>query len=79
MKTLFYDICEVITENITGIVNGEMNLWELGEYLRVLNRVELIVNLIVLTGLLCVTYVLIDCVKDCYNTFKKKPVQTERD
>lgn len=44
MRHLFYAMVEMITENITGIENGAMTLWELPIYLRVTEEVTEMCN-----------------------------------
>lgn len=70
MKTLFYKICEVITEHVTGLVNGEMELWELEEYLTILSLVKPITNLVIAISVTCVIIVCVQgimCVHDVIN------------
>lgn len=34
MRNYYYELVEMITEMITGTINGHIKLWELEEYLR---------------------------------------------
>lgn len=60
MKTIFYAIVKAITETITGLDGNALKLWDFEEYITVSNKVELLVNLVVLTAILCIGYTLVD-------------------
>lgn len=66
MKELFYIIVEYITECITGIENGAIKLWELGEYLEVSNYVTIGLNIV--CGL--VVALVIICVVDAVHVIR---------
>lgn len=56
MRSLFYNLAEFITENITGIQNGEIKIWELHYWTEISNDVTFILNLSCLILVLCVIY-----------------------
>lgn len=54
MRTLFYNIVETITENITGLENGNLKIWQLSTWFDTTDKVGFMINLICLVMLLTV-------------------------
>lgn len=77
MTHLFYKICTVITNYITGLTGSEMNFEEFVEYFKVYGQVETIVNLITITMIFGIIYAFIRAGIDVYKESKQRSTQME--
>ena len=59
MREMFYNIVEMITEWITGSVNGEIKLWELYRYLEVSSWVTAVLNGVIIVAISVIAFSII--------------------
>lgn len=76
MKGLFYKIVVFITEQLAGIQNGEIRIWDFHYWMDIYGDVKLVLNLICLALVIAVVWDIYDLTKYIIKKVNSKKVES---